>query len=138
MVRHRRWPNRSSRRGRDEVRKDVCARARSAARYQSISRRSLKNFPVGPFEGSVASQTIVSAPSSTDRGAPRPPIRVRTQPGFTQLTSTPLPLVDAASWIVSAFSAAFEIEYAGAYVVIDDSWPAPDETLTMRPYDRAI
>jgi hypothetical protein len=37
--------------------------------------------------------------------------------------------------MVSAFSAALEIEYAGAYVVIDDNWPAPDETLTTRPYE---
>jgi hypothetical protein len=34
---------------------------------------------------------------------------------------------------VNAFSAAFDIEYAGAYVDIADSCPAPDDTFTMRP-----
>jgi hypothetical protein len=67
-----------------------------------------------------------------------PPIRVRTHPGSTQFTRTPLPFVAAASCIVSAFNAAFEIEYAGAYVPIDDSCPAPDDTFTTRPYRRSI
>src|SRR5262245_39618490 len=89
--------------------------------YQSISRLSLKKRPVGPFAPSRAAQTMVSAPCSTERGAPAPPMRVRTHPGLTQLTSTPVPFVAAASCIVIALSAAFEIEYAGAYVVIDDN-----------------
>src|SRR5215475_7810047 len=57
--------------------------------YQSTCRRSRKNPPVGPLSGSVASQTVVSAPSSTDRGADRPPISVRTHPGSTTFASTP-------------------------------------------------
>src|SRR5512138_1662644 len=65
--------------------------------HHSISCRSLKNRPLGPFAGSVSAHTMVSAPCSTERGAPDPPMRVRTQPGFTQLTSTPVPLVAAAS-----------------------------------------
>ena len=39
--------------------------------YQGIGLRSRKKPPVGPSSGSVASQTAVSAPSSTERGAPR-------------------------------------------------------------------
>ena len=58
--------------------------------HQSIRRLSRKNSPVGPLCGSVASQTMVSAPCSTLRGALRPPIRVRTHPGSTLFTSTPL------------------------------------------------
>src|SRR4051812_41550032 len=101
--------------------------------HQAIGFRSLKKPPVGPFAHSVASQRIVSAPSSTERGAAEPPISVRTQPGEAQLTRTPVPRVAAASWRVKAFNAAFDIEYAGAYVPIDASCPASDETLTTRP-----
>lgn len=46
--------------------------------YQPVFFRSRKNPPVGPPSGSVASQIAVSAPSSGDRSAPAPPIRVRT------------------------------------------------------------
>src|SRR5207247_2777331 len=102
--------------------------------YHSMDFRSLKNPPVGPSGGSVASHTIVSAPSSTDFGAPRPPMSVRTQPGLALLTSTPVPFVAPASCRVNAFSALFDIEYAGAYVPIDDSCPASDDTFTTRPY----
>ncbi len=49
--------------------------------YQLMFFRSRKNPPVGPASGSVANQIAVSAPSSGDRFAPAPPIRVRTQPG---------------------------------------------------------
>src|SRR5207237_8986450 len=92
---------------------------RSATRYQSIAFRSLKNPPVGPFAGSAASPTIVSAPSSTDCVAPGPPMSVRTQPGHALLTRTPAPFVAAASCRVNALSALFDIEYAGAYVPIE-------------------
>src|SRR5215831_8293559 len=57
--------------------------------YQSTCRRSRKKPPVGPLSGSVASHTVVSAPSSTDRGADRPPISVLTHPGSTTFASTP-------------------------------------------------
>src|SRR4051812_48341087 len=77
-------------------------------RYQAIRFRSWKKPPLGPSAGSVASQTIVSAPSSTLRVAFGPPMSVRTQPGSTQFTRA-----DGnaeASITVIAFSVAFEIE----------------------------
>src|SRR5580765_1122436 len=101
--------------------------------YQVIACRSLKKPPVGPFAPSVASQTMVSAPSCTDLGAPGPPMSVRTQPGHALFTSTPEPRMAAASCRVKALSAALDIEYAGAYGPIDASCPASDDTLTMRP-----
>lgn len=63
--------------------------AREGSIYQSMARRSWKNPPVGPSSGSVASHTIVSAPSCGARGAEGPPMSVRTHPGSTALTSTP-------------------------------------------------
>ena len=65
--------------------------------HHSSFRRSAKNPAVGPFGASVASQMMVSAPSSTERGAPGPPMSVRTQPGQALFTSTPVPLVSAPS-----------------------------------------
>ena len=59
-----------------------------ASSYQGIGVRSRKNPPVGPSSGSVASQTTVSAPSSTLRGACGPPIFVRTHPGQAAFTLT--------------------------------------------------
>src|SRR5437899_3162510 len=99
-----------------------------------MARRSWKNPPVGPLSGSVASHTIVSAPSCGDRGADGPPMSVRTHPGSTALTSTPLAQQVRARIRVNAFKAAFDIEYAGAYADMVASCPAPDETLTIRPY----
>src|SRR5512134_1969235 len=96
--------------------------------------RSRKNPPVGPSFGSVANHTIVSAPSCGDRGADGPPMSVRTQPGSAALTSTPLASYECARIRVNAFKAAFDIEYAGAYPDIVASCPAPDDTLTIRPY----
>lgn len=82
-------------------------------RDQGTSFRRYQNPSVGPSSGSVASHTIVSAPSSTVVGAPDPPIRVRTQPGSAALTSTPGP-ASAATIRVSAFTAAFDSPYAPA------------------------
>jgi hypothetical protein len=45
-----------------QVRVELRLRVREGT-YQSMARRSWKNPPVGPSSGSVASQTIVSAPS---------------------------------------------------------------------------
>ena len=59
---------------------------------------------------------------------------VRTQPGSTALTNTPLARYVFARILVNAFRAVFDIEYAGAYVDIVASCPAPDDTLTIRPY----
>ena len=48
--------------------------------------RSRRKLPVRFWGASVASHTIVSAPSSTERGAPEPLRSVRTQPGQTEFT----------------------------------------------------
>src|SRR3954451_468513 len=77
-------------------------------RYQAIGRWSRKNPLVGPSAGNVASQTIVSAASSGERGAADPPMSVRTQPGHMALTFTS-PRAPRANCRVIAFSAAFEM-----------------------------
>ena len=76
--------------------------------YQAIGFRSRKNPPVGPRSGSVASQTIVSAACSGLRGAPGPPIFVRTHPGQTALTLILAGLTSSATIRVRAFSAALD------------------------------
>src|SRR5438093_850781 len=101
--------------------------------YQAIGRRSRKKPPVGPSSGKVASHTVVSAPCWTDRGAADPPMSVRTHPGSTALASTPRPRYVWARIRVNALRAAFDIAYAGAYVDMFASWPAPDDTFTTRP-----
>jgi hypothetical protein len=68
---------------------------------------------VGPLSGRVASQTAVSAPSCTQRGATLPPMRVATQPGDIELTLTPAP----------ASAAIIRREY------VQQAWPGP----TRRP-----
>lgn len=78
----------------------------------------------------------MSAPCYTLRGAPRPPMSVRTQPGFMLLTSTCGPPA-CATRRVRAFSAALLAEYAGAYPPMLASCPAPLLTFTTRPYPRA-
>ena len=60
---------------------------------------------------SAASHTIVSAPSSTERVAPCPPISVRTHPGQTEFTANFGNAV--ASCDVTSLSAVFEIQQAG-------------------------
>src|SRR5689334_2983079 len=70
--------------------------------YQSILSLSRKNPPLGPPSGNVASQTAMSAPSSTDLGAFRPPMSVLTQPGHIAFTSTFVPLNSVASITVNA------------------------------------
>src|ERR1700724_54563 len=62
---------------------------RIATSYQWISFRSRKNLPEISGGASVANQTAVSAPSSTDLDALGPPISVRTQPGHIELTVIP-------------------------------------------------
>src|SRR4051794_30814688 len=52
--------------------------------HHGMGARSRKKPPVGPSSGRVAAHVIVSAPSSTERGAPAPPMSVRTQPGQTE------------------------------------------------------
>src|SRR6185436_4615983 len=64
---------------------------KSGGGYHAMRCLSLKKPPVGPPSGSVASHSVVSTPCCTDRGAEAPPMSVRTQPGSTALTSTPLP-----------------------------------------------
>src|SRR3954452_9401633 len=75
--------------------------------YQGIGSRLRKNPPVGPSSGRVASQTAVSAPSSTDRGAPAPPMSVRTHPGHIEFTRIRGCSFDRIR--VRAFRAAFEV-----------------------------
>src|SRR5829696_7985795 len=82
--------------------------AASPGHYQGIGRRSRKKPPVGPLSGRVAAQTGVSAPSSTERVAPDPPMSVRTQPGQTELTRIPLPRSSEARMRVSTFKPALE------------------------------
>ena len=76
-----------------------------ATSHQGIGWRSWKKAPVGPPSASVASHTIVSVPCSTDRGAPEPPISVRTHPGSTAFTRTLLPRAASATMRVSALRA---------------------------------
>ena len=57
--------------------------------HHPMTLRSLRNFPLKVCGASVASQTAVSAPSSTDRVAFAPPISVRTHPGHITLTAMP-------------------------------------------------
>ena len=90
---------------------DVVELCREA--YQGIDLRSRRNSPVNFAGASVTSQTGVSAPCSTVRGAPSPPISVRTQPGQTELTAIFFLPSAEASWVVTALSAVFEMLYAG-------------------------
>ena len=76
--------------------------------YQLICFFSLKKPPVGPTSGSVAAQTIVSAPCSGVSGAAGPPISVLTQPGSTELTRMFIPFSSSARMRVSAFSAVLD------------------------------
>src|SRR5205085_8903204 len=76
--------------------------------YQGMTLRSFTNLPVRSCGASVASQTIVAAPSATDRVAPSPPMSVRTQPGQTLFTAHFGRA--AASWTVTPFNAVFETQ----------------------------
>jgi hypothetical protein len=58
---------------------------------------------------------------------------VRHQPGHTELTARPFSLRAAANRQVMPLSAVLETEYAGLQVPISLSWPAPLDTLTIRP-----
>src|SRR5260370_38184832 len=78
--------------------------------YQGSGWRSWKNPPVGPPSGRAANQTIVSAPSSTDRDAAGPPMRLRTQPRATAFTSTLAPRAASPTMRVTPFSTALEAE----------------------------
>src|SRR5919106_1603188 len=77
---------RSSRAGARSRRPGSARTRRLAGPYQGIGLRSRKKPPLGAPSGSVASQTGVLAPSSTERRAFCPPMSVRTQPGQTELT----------------------------------------------------
>ena len=77
-------------------------------RYQGIGSRSRKKPPRGPSSGSVASQTGVSAPSSTDRRAACVPMSVRTHPGQTELTRMFSSESSAVSMRVSTFNPVFD------------------------------
>src|SRR5882762_11613800 len=57
-------------------------------RHHGMGLPSRNHPPVGPSAGRRAAQSTDAAPCSTDRGAPCPPISVRTHPGSTEFTST--------------------------------------------------
>ena len=100
--------------------------------HQSVAFRSRKNPPLGPFSGKVASQIAVSAPSSGERLAASPPMRVRTQPGHMLLALTFCGrFLERES--VRAFNAALLTEYAAGPVRPSANEPQPEETFTMRP-----
>src|SRR4030095_16769761 len=80
--------------------------------HHGISLRSRRNFPVRSCCASLASYTIVPAPSSTELLPFSPPMSVRTQPGHTEFTANFGNA--AASCTVTPFSAVFEMQYAGA------------------------
>ncbi len=71
--------------------------------------RSRMNRPVMDCGASVASHMIVSAPSSMERGASRPPMSVLTQPGQTELTAMLESASAAANWPVTPLSAVLEM-----------------------------
>lgn len=54
--------------------------------YHGCGSRMWKNPPVGPSAPSVASQTLVLAPSVTSNAAASPPMSVFTQPGSAAFT----------------------------------------------------
>src|SRR5215471_21368608 len=99
--------------------------------HQGISLRSRRNLAVRSCGASLASHTMVSAPSSTERLAFWPPISVRTQPGHTEFTANFGNA--AASCTVTPLSAVFEMQYTGAQPSAPSvNCPPPLETFTMR------
>jgi len=90
------------------VRGHVCAFESGDMSPPSKSEIVRKNLPVRFCGASVASQTIVFAPSSTERVAFRPPRSVRTQPGQTEFTAAFGNA--AASCDVTPLSAVFEMQ----------------------------
>src|SRR6267378_4824587 len=101
--------------------------------YHAIALRSRKKAPVGPLSGAVASHTTVSAPFSTVRVAPRPPMPVCTQPGSTEFTRIPIPSDSAAVTRVTTLIPAFDNLYAMYPAPISANEPIPLERLTIRP-----
>src|SRR5829696_9417377 len=101
--------------------------------YQGTGRRSWKKPPVGPLFGSVAAQTRASAPSSTERVAPEPPMSVCTHPGLTALTRMRLPRSSEARIRDRALRAVFETRYPGEPPPMSSRAASPVETLTIRP-----
>ena len=71
--------------------------------------------PVGPLSGSVASRTLVFAPSPSSICAPSPPISVFTHPGCAEFTLIFVPRNSCARWIVNEFSAVFDESYANVF-----------------------
>ena len=129
------------RRDPDEKRFRENQTARGALSYQAIALRSRNRPPVGPSAGSVASQTGVSAPCSTERGARSEPISVLTQPGQAALINTSGTFTARASSAVSKFSPPLESLYAGESTipwgesgsVISASVPRVLDIFTIRP-----
>src|SRR5215210_4364760 len=101
--------------------------------YQRTGLLSRKKPPVGPLLGSVAAQMRASAPSSTERVAPEPPISVCTHPGLTALTRMPLPRNSEARMRVRALRAVLETRYPGEPPPMSSRDASPVETLTILP-----
>src|SRR4051794_19694417 len=87
---------------------DTSVEKTEALRYQGISCRLRKNFPVNSCGASSANQTAVSAPSSTERVAFGPPMSVRTHPGHIALTAMWSARSASASMTVRPLSASFD------------------------------
>ena len=90
------------------------ARARTGTGQKETWRHRGRRRRWGRLRGRSESQTGVSAPSSGLRGALRPPMRVRTQPGQAALTRMwrASPASSRARTRTSAFMQTFETEYA--------------------------
>src|SRR6185295_19871995 len=80
----------------------------STPTHHGTGLRELKNPPVGPSAGKVASHTGVSAPCSVVPGASSPPISVLIQPGCAEFTLIGVSRSSCASCTVKAFTAVLE------------------------------
>ena len=76
----------------------------------------MMNKPVIDCGASVASHTIESAPSWSERVASLPPMSVLTHPGQTEFTAMFESASAAANLLVTPLIALFEMLYAGAQV----------------------
>src|SRR6202035_232093 len=94
---------------------------------------SLKNPPVGPSSGRVASHTIPAAPSSTGFWAPiGPPMSVLTKPGHAEFTLNRSPCSSGERVRVTALRDALETRYPGDHPPISETPPMPLDTFTIR------
>jgi hypothetical protein len=71
---------------------------------------SCQKPPVTLASASSTGHRMLSAPCWRLRGAPGPPMSVRTQPGQTAFTAMPRDFRAAARWTVMALSVVFEMQ----------------------------